>query len=235
MDILDQIQNWDKQLLFTLNSHHTPWLDRFMWLLSDTVVWIPVLLIFLVVLFKNKQSRALILILIFVVLLLITDQVSSGIIKPLVERLRPTHDPEFGDWVITVNNYKGGQYGFVSSHAANVFGFAMLSLLLFRSWPYSIIIIVWASMISFSRIYMGVHYPLDVICGMLLGIFSAIIIFSLYRRFIEKPVKSRGRHTNSERDMTSGEFKKSDVYFLVYSLLLLISTLAIASSSLSWK
>jgi len=234
MNIFEQILDWDKQFLLTLNSHHSPWLDRFMWLLSDTIVWIPLLLVFLVILIRNRQSRALILILAFVLLFLITDQVSSSIIKPLVERLRPTHDPEFGDWVNVVNNYKGGLYGFVSSHAANVFGFAGLSILLFRSWPYSIVILIWASLISFSRIYLGVHYPLDVFFGMLLGLLSSVVIFILYRKFVEKPVKSRGRNVRSQKEMTSGEYRKKDIYFLIYSLLLLVSTLAIASSELAW-
>lgn len=234
MNIFEQILDWDKQFLLTLNSHHSPWLDRFMWLLSDTIVWIPLLLVFLVILIRNRQSRALILILAFVLLFLITDQVSSSIIKPLVERLRPTHDPEFGDWVNVVNNYRGGLYGFVSSHAANVFGFAGLSILLFRSWPYSIAILIWASLVSFSRVYLGVHYPLDVIFGMLLGLLSSIVIFILYRNFVEKPVKSRGRNVRSQKEMTSGEYRKKDIYFLIYSLLLLVSTLAIASSELAW-
>lgn len=234
MNIFEQILDWDKQFLLTLNSHHSPWLDRFMWLLSDTIVWLPLLLVFLVILIRNRQSRALILILAFVLLFLITDQVSSSIIKPLVERLRPTHDPEFGDWVNVVNNYRGGLYGFVSSHAANAFGFAGLSILLFRSWPYSIAILVWASLISFSRIYLGIHYPLDVIFGILLGLLSSVVIFILYRNFVEKPIKSRGRNVRSQKEMTSGEYRKKDIYFLIYSLLLLVSTLAIASSELAW-
>jgi len=233
--MLEQIVNWDKQLLLTLNSYHNPWLDRFMWLLSDTILWIPLLLVFLVILIRNRQSRAMILLLTFAVLFLVTDQVSSSIIKPLVERLRPSHDPEFGDWVNIVNNYRGGMYGFVSSHASNVFGFAFLSLLLFRFWPYTVTILIWACLISYSRIYLGVHYPLDVIFGMLLGILSATFVFMLYRVLIEKPLKIRGRNVRSNKDLTKGEYRKKDIYFLIYSLCLLLAIIAIASSALAWK
>jgi undecaprenyl-diphosphatase len=234
MNLFEGLINWDKQLLLVINSYHLPWLDRFMWLVSDTVVWIPVLLIFAVVLVKNKQSRAMLIFLAFALLILFTDQISSSVIKPLVERLRPTHDPDFGDWVNVVNNYRGGKYGFVSSHAANVFAFAGLSLLLFRSGIYSVVILLWAALISFSRIYLGVHYPLDVICGGLFGFCSAVVMYLLYLKTVEKPVRSRGRNERSHKDLTSGEFKKKDIYFLTFSLVLLLVTLAIASVKLAW-
>lgn len=232
--MIEQIVNWDKQVLLTLNSYHNPWLDRFMWLLSDIKVWIPLIIVFLYILIRNRQSRSFIIFLVFAILLIITDQISSGIIKPVVERLRPSHDPDFGDWVNIVNNYKGGLYGFVSSHASNVFGFAVLSLLFFRSWPYTIVILLWASLISYSRIYLGVHYPLDVFFGMILGIISALFVYYLYYNIIEKSNKSRGRNVRVNKEMTSSEFRKKDVNLLVYSLLLLVVTLAISSSELTW-
>lgn len=232
--MIEQIVNWDKQLLLTLNSYHNPWLDRFMWLLSDTKVWIPLIFVFLYILIRNRQSRSFIMILVFAILLIITDQISSGIIKPVVERLRPSHDPDFGDWVNIVNNYKGGLYGFVSSHASNVFGFAVLSLLFFRSWPYTIVILLWACLISYSRIYLGVHYPLDVFFGILIGVILAIFVYYLYINIIEKPNKSRGRNVRINKEMTSSEFRKKDVNLLVFSLLLLVATLAISSSELTW-
>lgn len=233
--MFEQIINWDKQLLLTLNSYHNPWLDRFMWMLSDTLVWIPFFIIFFIILVKNKQANAFLLLIAFGLLMLITDRVSSGILKPLIERLRPSHDPELGDWVITVNNYKGGLYGFVSSHAANFFGFAVLSLLFIRSWSYSLTIISWALLISYSRMYLGVHYPLDIFFGIVLGILSAFLIYKLFTKFVDKPnTRKRGHNVRSQTRKSDSDFKNSDIFFLQYTLILIVVILFITSFKLAW-
>ncbi len=233
--MFEQIINWDKQLLLTLNSYHNPWLDRFMWMLSDTLVWIPFFIIFFIILVKNKQANAFLLLIAFGLLMLITDRVSSGILKPLIERLRPSHDPELGDWVITVNNYKGGLYGFVSSHAANFFGFAVLSLLFIRSWSYSVTIISWALLISYSRMYLGVHYPLDIFFGIVLGILSAFLIYKLFTKFVDKPnTRKRGHNVRSQTRKSDSDFKNSDIFFLQYTLILIVVILFITSFKLAW-
>jgi len=235
MNLLEQLINWDKQWLLVINSYHLPWLDRFMWLVSDTLVWVPVLLVFLVILFRNKGSKTFLILLAFALLILFTDQISSGVIKPLVARFRPTHDPEIGDWINVVNNYQGGKYGFLSSHAANVFAFAGFSLLLLKSTPYSILILLWASLVSFSRIYLGVHFPLDVICGALFGFLSAVGMNALYNNLFEQNSwSSRNHNVRSGRRMTSSNFQKADISLLIFSFLLLLVTLIIASVKLAW-
>lgn len=235
MTLFDQLIQWDKQTLLTLNSYHLPWLDRFMWLLSQTLLWLPILLIFLVILFRNKGSKAFLILLAIGILIAMTDQISSAIIKPLVERLRPTHDPELGEWVNIVNGYKGGSFGFLSSHAANAFAFAGFSLLLFKNVPYTIFILLWASLISFSRLYLGVHYPLDVMCGALLGLTCAWGVHSLYMALFERQhhVGKRSRSMRNDR-RTTGEFRSSDIYVLIGSLTLLLATAVIASFELAW-
>jgi len=235
MTFIDQLIIWDKQTLLTINGYHLPWLDRLMWLLSQTILWLPVLIVFLVILFRNKGSKTFLILLAIAILITLTDQISSSIIKPLVERFRPTHDPELGEWVTVVNGYRGGRFGFLSSHAANAFAFAGFSLLLFKNVPYTLFILLWASLVSFSRLYLGVHYPLDVISGALLGLTCAWAVHSLYTALFERQTHV-GRRSRSMRNdkKTAGEFKSSDIYYLMGTLVLLLTTAVIASFELAW-
>lgn len=235
MNLFDQLIIWDKQTLLTINSYHQPWLDRFMWLVSESLLWLPLALAFLLILFKNKAGKALFILIAIGLLLLITDQMASSVIKPLVARFRPTHDPEIGDWVNLVNGYRGGRYGFISSHAANVFAFAGFSLLLIRCVPYTLFILLWASLVAFSRIYLGVHYTLDVCCGALFGFLSGWGMYAVYASIFERQLHaSRSRSMRSDRKTTNGEFKKTDIVLFLTALVLVLVVALIASVKLAW-
>lgn len=162
------IENIDRQIFIFLNSRNSPFWDDFMYVMSMKLVWVPLYLAILIYLIYKYKRRFLLVLPFLILAVALSDQVSV-LIKNSVERLRPCHDPCLGSLVHIVRGHCGGLYGFVSSHASNSFNVAVLSLLLVdRRW-YTITILVWASAVSYSRIYIGVHYPGDVLAGAVLG------------------------------------------------------------------
>jgi undecaprenyl-diphosphatase len=101
-----------------------------------------------------------------------------------VARLRPTHNPEIADLIHVVNGYRGGLYGFVSSHSANAFAFVTFLSLFFRSRICTIVFVIWAVLMAYSRVYLGVHYVGDIVCGAILGVFVGLFVYKLFSRKI---------------------------------------------------
>ena len=182
----------------------------------------------LVVIFKNKQKEFIFITLSFVAVIVLCDQLSSGLIKPLVERLRPSHEPALNGLVHLVNGYTGGRFGFVSSHAANSFGFAMFSALVFRYKPYSFVIFVWALFNSYSRIYLGVHYPLDVICGAALGVFLALLVYIL-SNYIRKIYTGFNYKRLGNINVTVSGFGYKEIRQIIFFLLLTVVFISISA------
>lgn len=170
--MIDLIIEWDKELLLSINSIHSPFFDVVMWWISQVVTWIPLYLLIGVLIVRNFGWKVGGLALLgMVISVALADQISVKLFKLQFERLRPTHDPAISYLIHTVNGYTGGMYGFVSSHAANSFAIALFSASLLKR-VYSkvfFIMLTWAFIVSYSRMYLGVHYPLDIICGGLLG------------------------------------------------------------------
>jgi len=161
----------DHTIFLFLNSHHSPFFDNVMWILSLKTVWIPLYLAIIWMIYRRYRKRVWIPLILIPVLVLIDDQ-GSNLLKNLIERPRPCHEPALTGMVHTVNGYCGGMYGFVSSHAANSFGVAAFTATLLKKRWFSWSIFTWAALISYSRIYLGVHYPGDIIGGALLGIMA---------------------------------------------------------------
>ena len=183
---------WDTSLLLAINHNHNHVLDLLMWWVSQSWIWSPLYIFLLAVLFKRYGMKNTVSILVaFGVLILCTDFLNLHCIKNTVERLRPTHEPSLINQLHLLNDsngnpYLGGPYGFLSSHAANHFGIAFLvSELMKNIFRYATIIFFgWALLIAYSRVYMGVHYPLDVICGGAFGVFFGWTILMTLRRFV---------------------------------------------------
>jgi undecaprenyl-diphosphatase len=190
--MLDQL---DHQLFLLINSFNSPFFDHVMHALSGRLIWVPLYLSILIYLGITYKRKFLI-ILIFIILAATLADQSSVLVKNLVQRLRPCNDPALKGLVHLFNGECGGLFGFVSSHATNSFDVALLSLLFIKKRWYSICIIIWALVIGYSRIYLGVHFPGDVLCGSLLGAFIGWSMYKLYvqaDKFIlkDKPYFSR--------------------------------------------
>lgn len=135
------------------------------------------------VFFNRFQVRGVWTVLAVGLVILLCDQIASGLFKELFERLRPSHEPSLEGIVRLVNGKRGGKFGFVSSHAANSFGLALFTALLFRKWYFTLVVFLWAMANSYSRIYMGLHYPGDILGGLIVGVLVAIFVYWLFKRF----------------------------------------------------
>lgn len=173
------LEQLDQQFFIFLNSLNSPFWDKVMFTVSMILIWVPLYIAILIWIGSKYRKKFLVAVLFIAAAVTLSDQ-SALVIKKSVERPRPCHEPALIGNVHTVNGVCGGKYGFVSSHAANSFNAALLSLMFIRKKWFSAGILLWASVVAYSRIYLGVHYPGDVICGSILG---AIIGWGMYKLF----------------------------------------------------
>ena len=215
--MLDYLNDIDTDALLAVNGLHDMFQDALWWMVSAK--WSSLLLVLALVWILLHQNRrhALLVLLMLVLAFVIADQVSSGLIKHLVERLRPTHDPSLGDAVHVVNGYRGGMYGFVSSHAANAFAAATLIALIMRHRLVTISLLAWAALQCYSRIYLGVHYPGDILGGVIVGVLAGWLVWGLMRW-----IQHRWR-------LPQGHFTRTDATVIVSSVVVTVVGLLTAA------
>ena len=178
---MEHILELDRKIFLELNSNfHNPFMDQLMMFLTSTTAWIPLYIILLYLLIRNYKKETWIVLLGITLTIILADQITSSIMKPLFERLRPSHEPFLAEQVHIVNKYRGGRFGFASSHAANTFGVATLIWLLLKNYrPWITLLFIWPLFVGYTRIYLGVHYPGDILAGFLIGLMCAITSYLL--------------------------------------------------------
>jgi len=177
MGWLQKILEVDKEILLFLNGFHSPFWDTIMLMVTRKETWIPFFAIIIYFIIKNYRGKA-VLVLFFMALVVLLGDQFSGLLKENIQRLRPVHQPEIEHLVHNVLR-KGGLYGFVSSHAANGFAIFAFSTRIFRNRTYWVLLLFWAVLFSYSRIYSGVHYPLDILGGAVLGWGIGVLLYQL--------------------------------------------------------
>jgi undecaprenyl-diphosphatase len=189
--MLESLNNFDHSLFLKIHHFRNSFLDETMPLITGKWLWIPLYALLLFFVWKRFRKQTLLIIPVVVLIILLSDQ-TSNLLKNNVCRYRPCYDPVLA-WQVITPVGGGGDYGFVSAHAANTFAIATFLFLLSgiqngfqdvkRRWLWSLLF-PWSLLICWSRIYVGVHFPFDLIVGCMIGAFWAIVVYLLYKKFM---------------------------------------------------
>lgn len=184
---MEELEKLDQELFLYLNEQQNPFLDTVMVIVSDKYFWIPFYLGLIVYLVYRYRYQSMTMLGMAIAAVGLADFVASGIFKPFFARPRPCHNAEISAMVNLVQGC-GGQFGFMSSHAATAFALAVFFNLILsnRYTIFKIVLVVWAIVVSYSRIYLGVHYPGDIVGGAILGGFLAYVSAMGYQILLNK-------------------------------------------------
>lgn len=192
--MLERLIHIDTEILLAINGWHSPWADSLMWIISAKATWIPLYLLLIGLLVWRYRKPAptaakwlqrvpacVVMIVVIALAVGTADFIASGILKDLVARPRPTRVPELEGVLHLVNGYRSGQYGFVSSHAANTMAVALLFSLIWRNKIATSGLMLWVAANCYSRMYLGVHYPTDILGGLMVGTLTALVGYWVLR------------------------------------------------------
>lgn len=216
--MIEYLNGIDADALLAVNGLHDMFQDAFWWMV--TAKWSSLLLVLALawILLHQNRRHALLVLAMLVLSILVADQVSSGLIKHLVERLRPTHDPTLESMVHVINGYRGGLYGFVSSHAANSFAVTTLIALVMRHRVVTLSMFTWALLQCYSRVYLGVHYPGDILGGIIVGVLAGWLVWQLMRWIERRWRIPQGHYTRPDAIVMAGSLCITVIGLLIAAL-----------------
>lgn len=219
---MDNLIFLDKELTLYLNGLNNPVWDMFFYAVTSKWLWLPLYAALLWMIFRRQGGRGLMTIIVIGVLILMADQLTSGLMKPLFERLRPSHDGVMQYLVHTINGYRGGLYGFASSHAANTFALATFIILVVRRWSLSIVMVAWALLNSYGRVYQGVHFVGDILVGAVIGIILGRLVYEAYLHIVLHFFVIKHHNKWTLKSGLSETFGKREPHIVAYTFWLTI-------------
>lgn len=222
----ETVIQFDKQLLLTLNGSDSIFLDGLIKTLTTAVTWVPLYISLLYLVVKNNDTLQKVLLIIACagLCVLLAGSVDDMIVKPTVARWRPTRDPEIGYLVDVVNGYRGGSFGFFSAHASNTFSIAVFFSLLVRHRLFTFFLVAWSLVNCWTRMYLGVHFPGDILVGLLWGGLVGTLVWLLHQR-ISKQWPSMGGYVSEQYTCTGYQVEDIDVVITVLVLTFIYAVL----------
>lgn len=184
--MIELLKHIDTSLFLFFNGNHTPFMDSVMGAVTNKFTWIPLYLLLLFFVWRRSKNKMWLVVLSVAILITLSDQLSVHLFKEVFQRYRPCHNTLLQGKVNLINGQCGGLYGFVSSHAANTFALITFLSLYFRRKDFALCMYLWASFVSYSRVYAGVHYPFDILGGMMFGIVLGVVGYKTYLHFDKK-------------------------------------------------
>ncbi|PTN07220.1 phosphatase PAP2 family protein [Mangrovibacterium marinum] len=218
----------DKSIFFFFNGMHNPFWDVVMALFTRTEYWILFYAILIFYIIKRYRLKAVLILVVIALTILVADQF-SGLIKDSVQRLRPTHDPSMQELVHNVLS-RGGKYSYFSAHASNTFAVATLLSLVFKNRNFNILIFCWATVVSYTRLYLGVHFPFDIVTGIAFGLLLGWAMYKLIL-FSDKRLFMLGLPMVSDAKLRPKDLR----FILIYFFVLLLSTFIVVNRLLHFN
>jgi undecaprenyl-diphosphatase len=217
--MLEYLNDIDTTALLAINGWNGTFQDYLWWMISAKWASLLMVLALLWVLLHQNRRHALLVLAMVILAFVVADQLSSGVIKHLVERLRPTREPSLNNLLHIVNDYRGGMYGFVSSHAANSFAAATLLALVIRYRVVTWSLFIWAVLQCYSRIYLGVHYPGDILGGIIVGVLVGWLVWRLMLWIERRWRLPKGYYTRTDAMVMASSFGVTVIGILIAAIL----------------